>query len=70
LIARAVETVTWIKVSPLRFDLVGLVLGAIALTGLLVLLAMGFGGLFGFCLIARRRRQDVPAPSLHLSARP
>jgi hypothetical protein len=65
--------VTWIKVEKPTFDLVGLVLGSFKLAGLLILLALALGILFGTTLLLSRRRAGRPAlddVSLHLDTRP
>ncbi|HSD27366.1 MAG TPA: hypothetical protein VLL75_08675 [Vicinamibacteria bacterium] len=61
--------VTWIKVEKPTFDLVGVVLGSFRLAGVLLLVAMVLGALFGAALIRSRRRAHAPPMdevSLHL----
>ena len=62
--------VTWIKVEKPVFDLVGVVLGSFHLAGVLLLLALVLGVLFGASLILSRRRPAATTPldqvSLHL----
>ncbi len=64
--------VTWIRVEKPTFDLVGVVLGSFKLAGLLLLVALLLGVVFGAALILSRRLSPRPAPlddvSLHLSA--
>jgi hypothetical protein len=55
--------VTWIKVEPPSFDLAGVLLASLGLTGLLATAALLFGVGFGVVLI-RRRRRLLAAPSL------
>jgi hypothetical protein len=61
--------VTWIKVEKPTFDLVGVVLGSFQLAGVLLLVALALGIVFGAALI-RSRRRPLPTPmdavSLHL----
>lgn len=61
--------VTWIKVEKPTFDLVGVVLGSFQLAGVLLLVALALGIVFGAALI-RARRRPLPTPmdavSLHL----
>jgi hypothetical protein len=61
--------VTWIKVEKPTFDLVGVVLGSFRLAGVLVVVALALGIVFGAALI-RSRRRPLPTPmdavSLHL----
>jgi hypothetical protein len=61
--------ITWIKVEKPTFDLVGVVLGSFQLAGVLLLLALALGIVFGAGLI-RSRRRPLPTPldtvSLHL----
>jgi hypothetical protein len=61
--------ITWIKVDKPEFDLVGVVLGSFRLAGVLLLVALVLGVLFGAALI-RARRRPLPPPldevSLHL----
>lgn len=69
----AEPAVTWIKVEKPSFDLVGLVLGSFRLAGVLLLVALALGLLFGAALILSRRRfTAVPLDdvSLHLDSRP
>jgi hypothetical protein len=61
--------VTWIKVEKPTFDLVGVVLGSFHLAGVLLLVALVLGVLFGAALIRSRRRPHAPPldeVSLHL----
>ena len=60
--------VTWIKVEPLTFDLVGVVLGSFHLAGFLLLLALALGILSGAALI-RSRRRPLPTPMEAVSLR-
>ncbi len=66
--------VTWIHVEKPTFDLVGLVLSSLKLTGLLLLIAVALGGLLGLALILYRRdkppRSLLEPVSLHLEAGP
>ena len=61
--------VTWIKVEKPTFDLVGVVLSSFRLAGILLVVALVLGVVFGAALILRRRR-PTPGPlddvSLHL----
>jgi hypothetical protein len=61
--------ITWIKIEKPTFDLVGVVLGSFRLAGVLLLLALALGVVFGAALI-RSRRRPLPTPldavSLHL----
>ncbi len=61
--------VTWIKVEKPTIDLVGVVLGSFHLAGVLLLVALVLGVVFGLALIRSRRRPQPPpldAVSLHL----
>jgi hypothetical protein len=61
--------VTWIKVEKPVFDLVGVVLGSFRLAGVLLLLALALGIVFGLALIRSRRRPlsgPMDAVLLHL----
>jgi hypothetical protein len=53
----AVETITWIKVQKPTFNLIGVIVGALAVTGVLVLCAVVLGVLLGIITIIRRQRQ-------------
>jgi len=55
------HAITWIKVERPTFDLVGVIVSSFELTGLLLLAALGLGGLLGCTLILRRRREGLPA---------
>jgi hypothetical protein len=66
------HAVTWIKVEKPIFDLAGVIISSFELTGLLLLAAVGLGGLLGLSLIHRRRRPGslpLDAVSLHLDVR-
>ncbi|MBI3932810.1 MAG: hypothetical protein HY317_05285 [Acidobacteria bacterium] len=56
-IARASETVTWVRVPPPTLDLVGVVLGAFSAAGVLAVSALVLGGTLGGALIYRSRRR-------------
>jgi len=61
--------ITWIKVEKPEFDLVGVVLGSFRLAGVLLVVALVLGVLFGAALIRARRRPLAPPldeVSLHL----
>jgi hypothetical protein len=62
--------VTWIKVEKPTFDLVGVVLGSFRLAGILLVVALVLGVVFGTALILARRRPTSSSPlddvSLHL----
>lgn len=58
MILRAVESVTWVKVEKPVFDIVGLVLGALNLTGVLAAGALLLGVLLGVGLIRRGARSE------------
>ncbi len=74
LIFHAAETITWIKVQKPAFNLLGVIMGALAVTGVLVLCAIVLGVLLGVVTIIRRQRRP-PEPGeqivrLHLSTHP
>jgi hypothetical protein len=73
LATRLGPAVTWIKVEKPSFDLVGVVLGSFKLAGILLVVALVLGCVFGAGLIFSRRRPASPAPlddvSLHLDPR-
>ena len=54
----ATPAITWVKVDRPRFDLVGVVLGALGTAGALALAAMALGVILGGALILRRRRHQ------------
>ncbi len=61
--------VTWIKVEQPTLDLVGVVLGSFRLAGVLLVVALVLGVVFGLALIRSRRRSQAPPldqVSLHL----
>ena len=69
MILRVAETVTWIRVEKPTFDLVGVVLGSLALSAALVGVALVLGLGFALLLIRRDTRNPPPpleAVSLHL----
>ena len=64
--------VTWVKVEKPTFDLVGVVLGSFQLAGVLLLVALVLGIVFGTSLIFSRRRlarTPLDDVSLHLDTR-
>jgi hypothetical protein len=66
------ESVTWIKVERPSFDLAGVLISSLQITGGLLVIALVLGTLFGFTLLWRRRRQDrspLEPVSLRLQAR-
>jgi hypothetical protein len=56
----ASETITWVSVKRPTLDIVGLVLGALKLAGVLLAVAFVLGGMMGVLriLVARRRSQQ------------
>lgn len=63
----AAQGITWIKVEKPTFDLVGLILGALTLTGVLAACAFVLGVILGVAFIRRRTRRPQPT-SLRLDA--
>ena len=53
------ESVVWIKVAKPTFDLVGVLMSSLALTTVLVGVAVFLGIVFGLFLIIRRRREAL-----------
>jgi hypothetical protein len=67
LIFTVAETVTWIRVEKPTFDLIGVVLGSLALAGALVGVALVLGLAFALVLIRRDRAVGrPPLEALHL----
>ena len=66
--------VTWIKVDEPRFDLLGVIVGSLSITGILAGGALVLGLSFGIWLIRRRRRPayegDVQLLRLDLARHP
>jgi hypothetical protein len=58
--------VTWIKVDPPGFDLWGVLVGSLSITGILAGIAVVLGVLFGVWLIRRRRASREAAERLLL----
>ena len=68
----ASESVTWIKVERPSFDLAGVLISSLQITGGLLVIALVLGTVFGLTMVWRRRGQDrSPAErlSLRLQAR-
>jgi len=65
------ESVTWIKVEHPSFDLAGVLISSLQITGGLLVIALVLGTIFGLTLLWRRRRQSssLEPVSLHLQAR-
>jgi hypothetical protein len=53
------ESVIWIKVTKPTFDLMGVVLSSLGITGILVAVAILLGAAFGLSLILKRRRMPL-----------
>ena len=53
------ESVVWIKVTKPTFDLFGVLVSSLSLTGILLGLAVLLGTAFGLSLILRRRRAGM-----------
>lgn len=70
MILLVVESITWIKVEKPAFDLVGLILGALNLTGALAAAALVLGVLLGAAFIRRRAQERPGSTSLHLDPTP
>jgi len=64
----AAESVTWIKVERPSFDLAGVLISSLQITGGLLIIALVLGTLIGLTLVWRRRGQDRP-PAERLSLR-
>ncbi len=66
------KSVTWIQVERPSFDLAGVLLSSLQITGGLLVIALLLGTVFGLTMVWRRRGQDrSPAErlSLRLQAR-
>lgn len=65
------DPIIWIRVERPTFDLVGVVLSSLGITGICVGVALTLGTLFGSYLILRgRRREPLLAVHLELQASP
>ena len=64
----ASESVTWIKVERPSFDLAGVLISSLQITGGLLVIALVLGTLFGLTMVWRRRGQDRSPPSASPSA--
>jgi hypothetical protein len=53
------ETVVWIKVTKPTFDLLGVLVSSLSLTGILLGVAVLLGAAFGLSLILKRRREGA-----------
>jgi hypothetical protein len=65
------ESVTWIKVEHPSFDLAGVLISSLQITGGLLVIALVLGTFFGLTLVWRRRRQtsSLDPVSLRLQTR-
>ena len=65
------ESVTWIKVERPSFDLAGVLISSLQITGGLLIIALTLGTVFGLTLLWRRRKQgsSLEPVSLRLQAR-
>jgi hypothetical protein len=65
------QSVTWIKVERPTFDLAGVLLSSLQITGGLLVIALVLGTVFGLTLAWRRRRQvsSLDPVSLRLQTR-
>lgn len=70
--ALAAQTVTWIKVDRPTFDLVGVIVSSLSLTGICAAIALALGAALGLGFILRGRRQTDFSErlSLHLLEAP
>jgi FAD/FMN-containing dehydrogenase len=71
IVQAATQAVTWVKVEKPVFDLVGVVLGSLGLTGVIAAVALVLGISLGVALIVRARRRPASASAritLHLEA--
>jgi hypothetical protein len=68
---KVAESVTWIKVEHPSFDLAGVLISSLEITGGLLIIALCLGTLFGLTLVWRRRRQvsSLEPVSLRLQTR-
>ena len=55
------ESVTWIKVEHPSFDLAGVLISSLQITGGLLVIALVLGTVFGFTLLWRRRGRPPPS---------
>lgn len=53
------QSVTWIKVEHPSFDLAGVLVSSLTITGGLLVIAFVLGTLFGLTLLWRRRHQNA-----------
>jgi len=65
-----IEPVTWVKVERPTLDLVGIVLGSLALAGYLAILTSGLGLTLGVLLRRARRREATSSPLHELNSPP
>jgi hypothetical protein len=65
------DSVTWIKVERPSFDLAGVLISSLEITGSLLVIAFVMGTFFGLTLLWRRRRQSscLDPVSLRLQTR-
>ena len=66
------QSVTWIQVQRPQFDLFGVLVSSLQITGGLLVLALVLGSITGVTLLWLRRRQDrspLEPVSLHLQTR-
>jgi hypothetical protein len=67
----AAESVTWIQVERPSFDLAGVLISSLQITGGLLVIALVLGTLIGLTLVWRRRGQDrSPAERFSLGLEP
>jgi hypothetical protein len=64
------ESVTWVKVERPSFDLAGVLISSLQITGGLLIVALVLGTVFGLTLVWRRRKQSshLDPVSLRLQA--
>ena len=64
------ENVTWIRLEKPAFDLFGVIISSLSLTGICIGIALALGGCWGLLLIRRARQRVELEPPLTLRLEP
>lgn len=65
----ASSQVTWIRVEKPVFDLAGILVSSLGITGICVAVALLLGAAWGAWLVRRNTRRPVPGPDAGLTLR-
>lgn len=65
----ASSQVTWVRVEKPVFDLAGILVSSLGITGICIAVAVSLGAAWGAWLVRRSARRPVPGPDADLTLR-